>query len=199
MKRTGVEVAQLYDILAFRVVVGETRRLLRDPRHGPPALAAGARPHQGLHRDAEAELLPVAPHDRDGRDGPALRDPDPDARDGPDCRARHRGALEVQGGAHRSARGRRPLPVAAAARGLAERGLGSEAVPVVAQGRPLSRRGLHLHAEGRGVRVPARRDADRLRVPGPHRRRATGASAPASTASSSRCARRSRAATSSRS
>ena len=53
--------------------------------------------------------------------------------------------------------------------------------------------------EGGGLRLPARRDAGRLRLPGPHRRRATAASAPGSTGSSCRCARRSRAATSSRS
>ena len=42
----------------------------------------------------------------------------------------HRGALEVQGGPARPARRRRPVPVAAAARRLAERGLGPAAVPL---------------------------------------------------------------------
>jgi hypothetical protein len=66
-------------------------------RHRPPGLAAGARPHQGLHRDAEAEFLPVAPHLGDPDGGAPLRGPDPDPRHGPDRRARDRGALEVQG------------------------------------------------------------------------------------------------------
>ena len=60
--------AQLYDILAFRVVVRGDARLLPILGHRAPALAPRARPHQGLHRDAEAELLPVPPHDGDGRD-----------------------------------------------------------------------------------------------------------------------------------
>ena len=55
---------------------------------GPPALAPGPGPDQGLHRDAEAELLPVAAHDGDRRDRPAVRDPDPHPRDGPHRRAR---------------------------------------------------------------------------------------------------------------
>ena len=37
-------------------------RLLRGARHHPPDVVAGARPHQGLHRDAAAERLPVAAH-----------------------------------------------------------------------------------------------------------------------------------------
>ena len=40
-------------------------RLLRRPRHHPLALEADARPVQGLRRDAEAEPLPLAAHDRD--------------------------------------------------------------------------------------------------------------------------------------
>ena len=199
MKRTGVDAAQLYDILAFRVVVAETARLLRDARHGPPALAPGPRPDQGLHRDAQAQLLPVAAHDGHGRDGPALRDPDPHPRDGPDRRARHRGPLEVQGGPPRPPRRRRPLPVAAAARRLAERGLRPAAVPVVAQGRPLPRRGLHVHAR-RARCSPSRGAPRRSTSPtGSTRTSATAASARGSTASSCRCARRCRAATSSRS
>ena len=50
--------------------------------------------------------------------------------------------------------------------------------------------GLHLHAEGAGQGVSARRDADRLRVLDSHRRRATSASARASTARWCRCAPR---------
>ena len=68
-------------------------------------------------------------------------------------------------------RRRRALPLAPAARRLAERGLRPAAVPLLAQGRSLPGRGLHLHAEGRRLRLPARRDAARLRLPRPHRRR----------------------------
>ena len=199
MKRNGVEVAQLYDILAFRVVVPETRDCYATLGMVHQLWRPGARADQGLRRDAQAQLLPVAPHDGDRRDRPALRDPDPDPRDGPDRRAGDRGALEVQGGPARPARRRRPVPVAPAARRLAERGFRPAPVPLVAQGRPLPGRGLHVHAEGGGLRVPPRRDADRLRLPRPHGRRATAASARGSTASSCRCGRRSRAETSSRS
>ena len=54
-------------------------------------------PDQGLHRDAEAQRLPVAAHDGDRRRGPALRGADPHARDGPGGRGGHRRPLEVQG------------------------------------------------------------------------------------------------------
>ena len=71
--------------------------LLHGPRHRPPGLAPRARAHQGLHRDAEEELLPVPPHDARAGGGRAVRGPDPHARDGSHRRERHRGALEVQG------------------------------------------------------------------------------------------------------
>ena len=146
-------------------------RLLQRPRHRPPGLAAGPRPDQGLHRDAEAELLPVAPHDGDPGGRAPVRDPDPDARDGPRRRAGDRGALEVQGRAREPPRRR-----------AGDRGDPADPrddpghrepprVPLVAQDGPLRRRGLHLHAEGRGLLLPARGDAGRLRLPDPHRRR----------------------------
>ena len=40
----------------------EREGLLRGARHHPPRVAAGAGPHQGLHRHAAAQRLPVAPH-----------------------------------------------------------------------------------------------------------------------------------------
>ncbi len=73
-------------------------RVLHGPRHRPPGLAPGPGTHQGLHRDAEAELLPVPPHDARAGGSAAVRGPDPHARDGPHRGERHRGALEVQGG-----------------------------------------------------------------------------------------------------
>ena len=50
---------------AHRHAVGEG--LLRRARHHPPDVVAGARPHQGLHRDAAAQRLPVAAHLGDQR------------------------------------------------------------------------------------------------------------------------------------
>ena len=78
-------------------LVRDDPRLLRRPRRAPQPLAAGARPHQGLHRHAASQRLPVPPHLGDRRRGPALRDPDPHPRDAPRGRGRHRRPLEVQG------------------------------------------------------------------------------------------------------
>ena len=56
-------------------------RLLRRARDHPLALEADAGPVQGLRRDAEAEPLPVAAHDRDRADRHAARDPGAHPRD----------------------------------------------------------------------------------------------------------------------
>ena len=70
--------------------------LLRRARRDPSDLAAGAGPLQGLHRDAAAESLPVAAHDRDSF-RPAVRGADSHAGDAPHRRAGRGGALEIQG------------------------------------------------------------------------------------------------------
>ena len=174
-------------------------RLLRGPRDGPPALAPGARTDQGLRRDAEAQFLPVPAYHGDRRDGAALRDPDPHPRDGPDCGARNRGPLEVQRRPARAARRRRPLPVAAPARRLAERGLGPAPVPV-ALSRSTSTRTRSTRSRPGARCSPSR--AARRRSTSPTASTptsVTGAWARASTGSSCPCGRRSRAGTSSRS
>ena len=89
--------------------------LLRRARHHPPDVVARARPHQGLHRDAEAERLPIAAHLRHQRARHAVRGPDPDDGDAPDGGRRHRRALEIQGGPGRRPEGRAVLPVDAPA------------------------------------------------------------------------------------
>jgi hypothetical protein len=147
----------------------ERERLLRDARRHPLEVDPGAGALQGLHRAAEAEHVPVAPHDGHRPRARAHRDPDPHARDAPRRRARHRRALEVQGpqgGA--SPTGRAALRLAAAARRVAEGGEGPGRVPRERQGRPLPGRGLRLHAEGGRARLPARGDAGRLRVRDSH-------------------------------
>ena len=84
--------------------------------------------------------------------------------------------------------GRRQVRLAAPADGVPEGPQGPGRVPREREGRPLPRRGLRLHAQGRRARVPARRDADRLRLRDPLARSASTAPARASTARSCRCA-----------
>ena len=76
-------------------------RLLPRARRHPRRLDAGAGAHQGLHRAAEVERLPVAAHDG-VRAGPAaVRDPDPHARR---CTARRTSASRRTGGTRRTRR-----------------------------------------------------------------------------------------------
>ncbi len=98
LRRQGIDIGQLYDYLAFRIITDLASRLLRGARHRPPDLASRPGPDQGLHRDAEAEPLPVAAHDRGGGEGAAVRGADPHARDGPGRGRGHRRALALQGG-----------------------------------------------------------------------------------------------------
>ncbi len=83
----------------------------------------------------------------------------------------HRRALEVQGRPRRRSARRALLPVDAPAARVAAGGPRSAGVHPEPQGRALPGGGLHLHAEGPGQGAAARRDADRLRLLDPHRRR----------------------------
>ena len=109
MVKKGREFNEIYDLTAMRVLVERDRRrgdarLLRRARPDPLALEADARPVQGLRRDAQAEPLPGAAHDRDRAAGPAAGDPGPDAGDARDRRARHRRPLGRTSAAARRAR-----------------------------------------------------------------------------------------------
>ena len=147
---------------------GGCARLLRRARADPLALEADARPLQGLRRDAEAERLPGAAHDRGRARGPAARDPGAHARDARDGRVRRRRALGLQE-RQEGRQGRRGVArVDPPADGLAG-GRGRPArVPEGLPHRPLRRRGLRLHAEGRGQGAAVELDADRLRLRRPH-------------------------------
>ncbi len=88
---------QIYDLVAFRVIVDSVTRVLRGARRRARQLEAGAGALQGLHRAAEGEHVPVAAHHGDRPVRRAHRGPDPHPRDAPRRRGRHRRALELQG------------------------------------------------------------------------------------------------------
>ena len=85
----------------------------------------------------------------------------------------HRGPLALQGRHQVRPRVRREARLAAPAHGLAARGLrvGRDRVRRGHQARHLPGPGLRVHAEGRHQGPAGGRDAARLRLPDPHRRR----------------------------
>ena len=114
----------------------------------------------------------------------------------------HRGALALQeqGAAQSAERGAAPgRDVAAVADRHPGRDARRDRVPRARQDRPVPRRGLRLHAQEQDPRAAARRDAGRLRLRDPLRRRRPHAWPPRSTASRWRCAPSCAAATWSRS
>jgi guanosine-3',5'-bis(diphosphate) 3'-pyrophosphohydrolase len=97
MERKSVGFEQLSDLFGFRIIVQHGRGVLPRARHRPHHLAGRARPLQGLHFDAEAERLSLAPHDRDRTGQAARRAADPHAGDGRTRRIRHRRPCALQG------------------------------------------------------------------------------------------------------
>ena len=163
--------------------------LLRDARHHPPDVVAGAGPHQGLHRDAAAQRLPVAAHVRHQRTRHAVRGADPDHRDAPPRRGGHRRALEVQGGAQRRAARRPLLPVDAPAAGHPAGSARPAGVHSEPEGRAVSGRGVpRSRPRDSSRRCPAARRRSTSRIPSTPTS-ATNASARRSTARWCRCAR----------
>ena len=169
--RQKIDLDQVYDFVAVRVITVVGARLLRGARDHPSDVVAGAGPDQGFHRDAAAERLPVAAHVGHQRTGFSVRGADPQRGDAPPRRGRHRGALEIQGRPSRRPPRRALLPVAATAARGAAGGPGSAGVHAEPEDRPLSGGGLHLHAQGRSAVAAARGDASGLRLRRPHRRR----------------------------
>ena len=86
-------------------------------------------------------------------------------------RGRHRRPLALQGRLQGRPRVRRQARLAAPAHGLAARRRRRDRVRRGHQARHLPGPGLRLHAEGRRQGPAGRRDAARLRLPDPHRRR----------------------------
>ena len=171
LKRQKIELEQVYDFVALRIITEGVKDCYATLGIIHQTWSPVPGPHQGLHRDAAAQRLPVAPHVRHQRTRYAVRGADPDHRDAPPRRGGHRRALEVQGGAQRRA-ARRPLfpldaPVAGHPGGSA-RPAGVHSEP---EGRAVSGRGVSVHAQGTRQGAAPRRDAGRLRVFHPHRRR----------------------------
>ena len=149
MKKREKPFDEIYDLMAVRVTVPHGHGLLPRPRRHPPQLDPDPGADQGLHRLPQVQRVPVAPHDHLRPRRPDVRGPDPYPRDAPHRRARHRGALGVQGeGGRRARRARRPLRVVPPAHRAAAGRARPRGVPRVPQDRPVSRRDLRLHPPG---------------------------------------------------
>ena len=171
LKRQRIELDQVYDFIALRIVTDSVKDcyaalgIIHQTWSPVPGrikdFIAMPRPngYQSLHTSVISEHgMPFEVQIRTHGDAP-------------DGRRRDRRALEVQGGPRRRSQGRALLPVDAAAARVSAGGPRSAGVHPEPEGRALSRGGLHLHAEGPGQGVSARRDADRFRLRHPHRRR----------------------------
>ena len=88
LKRQKIDLDQVYDLVALRIVTAVGAGLLRRARHHPPDVVAGAGADQGLHRDAAAERLPIAAHVGRERARLSVRGADPHRRDAQDRRGR---------------------------------------------------------------------------------------------------------------
>ena len=151
------------------------RGLLRRDRRRPHQMADRARTLQGLYLDAEGKRLSLDPHDRRRARTAARRTSGAHPRDARHRPLRHRRACALQGWASRRPRGadaREPrLSMAAAHDRASGRRRFAGGISRAYEARTVSRSGLLLHAERPADRSAARRDADRFRLCGPHRRR----------------------------
>ena len=98
MTKKGREFNEIYDLTAMRVIVDS----VKDCYGAIGIIHSIWKPLPGrfkdFDRDAEAEPLPGAAHDRDRPRGPAARDPDPHPGHARDRRVRDRRARDLQGG-----------------------------------------------------------------------------------------------------
>ena len=80
LKKQKIELEQVYDFVALRVLTTSVKDCYAALGIIHQTVVAGPGPHQGLHRDAAAERLPVAAHLGHQRARHAVRGADPDAR-----------------------------------------------------------------------------------------------------------------------
>ena len=97
LKRQQIELEQVYDFIALRIITDSVKDCYAALGIIHQTWSPVPGPHQGLHRDAAAQRLPVAAHLGHQRARHAVRGADPHDRDAPDGGGRHRRALEVQG------------------------------------------------------------------------------------------------------
>ncbi len=171
LKAQKIDLEQVYDFVALRIVTPSVKDCYAALGIIHQTWSPVPGTHQGLHRDAAAERLPVAAHVGDQRQRLPVRSADPHRGDAPARGGRHRRALEIQGRPRRRPARRAVLPVAAAAARVAAGSARSAGVPVEPEDRSLSRRGLHVHAARHGEGAAEGLDGDRLRLRDSHRRR----------------------------
>ena len=172
LKRQKIELDQVYDFVALRIVTQSVQGLLRarsasSTRPGRRCRAASRTSSRCRGPTATSRCTRRSISERGFPFEVQIRTAEMHRH----RRGRHRGALEVQGRPRRRRARRAVLPLAAAAARVAAGGARSAGVPAEPEDRALPRGGLHLHAEGRGEGAAARRDAGRLRLRDPHRRR----------------------------
>ena len=169
LRRQGIDISQLYDYLAFRIVTDD----LRDTYAALGVVHQHWRPIPGRFKDYIAMPKPnlyqslhttvVGERGQPFEVQIRTREMDLVAEEGIAAHWHYK-----EGG--RPAPGERSEhPLAAAAARVAEGGPGPAHLPDQPEDRPLPGRGLRLHPQGRGPLFPARRHAARLRLQGPHR------------------------------
>ena len=171
MKRQQIELDQVYDFIALRIISDSVKNCYATLGIIHNTWRPGARPDQGLHRDAPAQRLPLAPYQRHHRRRRPLRGPDSNGGDAPGGRAGNRRPLEVQGRKTARRAGHPELRLAAADHRMAAGSQRPPRVPQQPQGRSLSRGRVLFHPQGGREVLPPGGDSRRLRLCHPYRRR----------------------------
>ncbi len=171
LRRQGIDISELYDYLAFRIVTPT----LRDCYAALGVVHQSWRPIPGRFKDYIAMPKPNLYQSLHttllgGKGQPfevqiRTREMDLIAEEGIAAHWRYK-----EGRIAPAARRPQHALAAPAARDP-DRAERPAELPVEPEARPLSRRGLRLHAQGRRLLLPARRHAARLRLPHPHRPR----------------------------